>query len=176
MQKISWWLFYLHVDALPIQDKHTGEVMLLMNVLLLDVLCLDRKTKRLGVASDSARNITGRKDGVVTRLGNAFSEGCIIILIWLGAHQLDLVMLFVIYTVVKENFFSEMTEFISHLRWRQLVQVSMKSTFLCIFNHWLSTDKVTRWFKESVLSSSIILRTRSRHPRLWAPCGYTLWL
>jgi hypothetical protein len=147
VQKTFWRVFNLHIAALPIHDRHTGEVMFSMISLLLDVLCPEWKTKLLGVASDGARNMTGRNAGVVTRLGNALPEGCVLIRIWCGAHQLDLVMQFVMDTVVKENFFSDMTAFISHLGRQQLLQASMESTCPRVVNRWLSTDKVTKWLK-----------------------------
>ena len=114
LKKTFWRVTNLHIAALPIQ-RHTGEVMFSMISLLLDVLCPEWRTKLLIVTSDGARNMTGRNVGVVTRLNSALPEGCVLIRIWCGCHQLDLLIQFVVDTVVKDNFCSVMTSFVSHL-------------------------------------------------------------
>lgn len=148
VSKRQWNVFNFHLAALPMHERHTGEVMFLMIVKLFDVVCPEWKTKLLGVSSDGARNMTGRFAGVVTRLGKALAQNCELIRIWCGAHQLDLVIQHVMDTVVKENFFSVMTAFISHLGRQQILAASMEATCPRVVNRWLSTDKVTRWFKQ----------------------------
>ena len=92
--------------------------------------------------------MTGWLAGVVTRLGNALCQNCQLIRVWCGAHQLNLVIQHVMDSVVKENFFSAMTTFISHLGQQQILSTSMDSTCPRVVNRWLSSDKVTRWFKQ----------------------------
>lgn len=59
-------IFNLHGCAIPMRDRHTGEVMFDMLVKFLRVLCPKWKVSMLGIASDGARNMTGRATGVVT--------------------------------------------------------------------------------------------------------------
>ena len=80
----------------------------------LSVLCPDLKTSMLGVASDGARNMTGRAAGVVTRLQRSMHEQCPMLRIWCGAHQLDLVMEHIMTKVVNDRFFAVMLKFITH--------------------------------------------------------------
>ncbi len=105
----------LHAVALPMFDWHTSEVMFQMVVSFLDVLRPGWKVHQLGVSSDGARNMTGRVFGVVTRLSKAMHNECPLTRVWCGAHQLDLVMEHIMDTIVKERFFTVMTEFITHL-------------------------------------------------------------
>ena len=92
--------------------------------------------------------MTGQLASVVTRLGNALYQNCQLIRVWCGAYQLNLVIQHVMDSVVKENFFSVMTAFISHLGWQQILSASMDSTCPWVVNRWLSSNKVTRWFKQ----------------------------
>lgn len=104
----------LHGCSLPMVDRHTGEVMFDIVTKFLSVLCPELKIRLVGVASDGARNMTGRVAGVlVTRVASAMHESCPLTRIWCGAHQLDLVMEYIMNNVIKERFFGIMTAFIS---------------------------------------------------------------
>jgi hypothetical protein len=105
----------LHAIALPMFNRHTGEVMFQMVVSFLDVLHPGWKVHLLGVSSDGARNMIGRVSRVVTHLSNAMHNECPLTQVWCGAHQLDLVMEHIMDTIVKEHFFTIMTGFITHL-------------------------------------------------------------
>jgi hypothetical protein len=50
--------------------------------------------------------------------------------------------------IMKENFYTVMTQFISHLGRQQILAASMEATCPRVVNRWLSCDKVTRWFKQ----------------------------
>ena len=99
-------VFHFHGCALPMHDRHTGEVMFDMLCMFLNVLCPNWQVSMLGVASDGARNMTGRAAGVVTRLQNYMQANCPLLRVWCGAHQLDLVMEHIMTGVVGNNFFS----------------------------------------------------------------------
>ena len=73
-----------HLVALPIFDRHTGEVMYGMIFKLLNVICPDWKVKLIGVSSDGAANMTGQHLGVVTRICNTMITDPI--RVWCGAH------------------------------------------------------------------------------------------
>lgn len=100
----------------------------------------------LGVSSDGARNMTGRAAGVVTRLQNYMHEDCPL-LRWCGAHQQDLVMEHIMTNVVGDTFFNTMLRFISHLSRQQKLIAEMGTKCPRVVNRWLSTYKVTNWFK-----------------------------
>ena len=118
----------VHGCALPMFDRHTGEVMFDIVAKFLNVLCPEWKIRLIGVASDGARNMTGRVAGVVTRLASAMHENCPLTRIWCGAHQLDLVMEYIMNNVVKERFFGTMTAFITHLTRQLNLIAEMKTT------------------------------------------------
>jgi hypothetical protein len=105
----------VHAVALPMFDRHTGEVMYKMVAAFLNVMCPVWTVRLLGISSDGARNMTGRVAGVVTRLSNAMHNECPLIRVWCGAHQLDLIMEYIMNSIVKERFFTTMTGFITHL-------------------------------------------------------------
>ena len=139
--------FNLHGCALPMHDRHTGQVMFDMLCRFLSVLCPKWQASMLGVASDGARNMTGRAAGVVTRLQNYMHDNCPLFRIWCGAHQLDLVMEHIMTEVVGNSFFNVMLKFISHLSRQQKLVADMDTTCPRVVNRWLSTYKVTNWFK-----------------------------
>jgi branched-subunit amino acid transport protein len=160
----------LHGCALPMFDRHTGEVMFTMVNSFLSILCPDWTIRLLGVTSDGARNMTGRVAGVVTRLDNAMHDACQLTRIWCGAHQLDLVMEHIMSNVVKERFFSILTGFITHLTRQLNLIAEMKTTCPRVVNRWLSTEKVILWFKlhrPQLLAHIEAKQPASAPPRLW---------
>jgi hypothetical protein len=66
----------VHAAALPMFDRHTGEVMYKMVAAFLNVMCPVWTVRLLGISSDGARNMTGRVAGVITRLSNAMHNEC----------------------------------------------------------------------------------------------------
>jgi branched-subunit amino acid transport protein len=151
-------------------DRHTGKVMFDMVAKFLNVLCPDWRIRLIGVASDGARNMTGRVAGVVTRLASAMHVNCPLTWIWCGAHQLDLVMEYIMSNVVKERFFGIMTAFITHLTRQLNLIAEMKTTCPRIVNRWLSTAKVTKLLK--IHRPQLLAHIASKHPasapsRLW---------
>ena len=162
--------FNLHGCALPMHDRHTGQVMYDMLCRFLSVLCPKWQVSMLGVASDGARNMTGRAAGVVTRLQNYMHNNCPLFRIWCGAHQLDLVMEHVMTEVVGNSFLNVMLKFISHLSRQQKLIADMGTTCPRVVNRWLSTYKVTNWFKTyriDLLRYINEAHPTSAPPRLW---------
>jgi hypothetical protein len=137
----------VHAAALPMFDRHTGEVMYKMVVSFLNVMCLVWTVRLLGISSDGARNMTGRVADVVTHLNNAMHNECPLIRVWCRAHQLDLIMEYIMNSIVKEHFFMTMTGFITHLTQQQNLIADMQTTCPKVVNRWLSTEKVIKWFK-----------------------------
>jgi hypothetical protein len=96
-------------------DRHTSEVMFDMVSKFLVVLYPNWTICLIGLASDGACNMIGRVVGVVTRLDADMHDDCPLTQIWCGAHQLNLVMEHIMNNVVKEHFFTIMTNFIIHI-------------------------------------------------------------
>ena len=60
---------------------------------------------------------------------------------------MDLVMEHIMTEVVGNSFFNVMLKFISHLSRQQKLVADMDTTCPRVVNRWLSTYKVTNWFK-----------------------------
>ncbi len=105
----------LHGCALPMFDRHIGDIMSTMVNKFLTVLYLDWTICLLGLTSDEACNMTRRVTGVVTHLDTTMHSNYSLIRIWCGSHQLDLIMEDIMSNVIKERFFSVMIGFITHL-------------------------------------------------------------
>ncbi|CAN5966279.1 unnamed protein product [Sphagnum jensenii] len=133
----------VHAAALPMFDWHTGEVMYKMVAVFLNVMCPVWTVRLLGISFDGARNMMGRVAGVVTHLTNAMHNECPLIRVWCGAHQLDLIMEYI-----------------------------MNSITTCprVVNRWLSTEKVIKWFKAhrpQLLAHIESKQPPSAPPRIW---------
>jgi len=92
----------MHGCALPMFDRHTGDIMSTMVSKFLTMFCPDWTICLLGLTSDGACNMTGRVANVVTRLNAAMHSDCFLIRIWCGVHQLDLVMEDTMNNVIKK--------------------------------------------------------------------------
>jgi len=124
----------LHGCALPMFDRHTGDIMSTMVSKFLIVFYSDWTIRLLGLTSNGAHNMTGRVAGVVTRLDAAMHNDSSLIRIWCGAHQLDLVMEDIMSNVIKERFFLVMTGFITHLTRQQNLITKMQTTCPRVIN------------------------------------------
>lgn len=73
----------LHILAVPIHDKHTGDTMFKMVAALSDELCPSWETKiNLSASTDGARNMTGRFAGAAIWLEQVALRG--FVRIWCG--------------------------------------------------------------------------------------------
>ncbi|CAK9862296.1 unnamed protein product [Sphagnum jensenii] len=151
-------------------DQHTGEVMYKMVVAFLNVMCPVWIVRLLGISSDGARNMTGRVAGVVTHLSNAMHNECPLTRVRCGAHQFDLIMEYIMNSIVKERFFTTMIGFITHFMRQQNLIANMQTTCLRVVNRWLSTEKVIKWFKAHRLQLLTHIESKqppSAPPRIW---------
>jgi hypothetical protein len=92
----------------------------------------------------------------------AMHDDCPLIQIWCGTHQLNLVMEHIMNDVVKEHFFTIMTGFITHIIREQKLITDMNTTCPRIVNQWLSTKKVTKWFK--IHLPELLTHIKSKQP------------
>jgi hypothetical protein len=106
-------LLNLHVLAVPLRERHTGEAMFNACCALLDPLCPSWKSKLLSISTDGDRSMVGAVRGVSTRLELVALPG--FIRVWCGVHQLDLVMQKVFKSLCDGTFYSKLTDLISYL-------------------------------------------------------------
>ena len=101
----------------------------------------------IGVATDGARNMTGRFSGVVSKIQQCV--GPHFVRVWCGAHQLDLVMAHTYDKVLHEEFFSTLMALVGYFR-RQLNLVEEMNSRCprVALTRWLSMSKVMRWFRK----------------------------
>ena len=66
----------IHLVALPMRERHTGQYMFNIVSNFFDVLCDNWKSKLIGITSDGTSSMTGHRSGVVTRLHRVSLPGC----------------------------------------------------------------------------------------------------
>ena len=116
----------IHVIALPMFDRHTGDYMYKLFSNLFDILDTLWKSKLVGITTDGAPNMTGSHQGVVTRIQNeALPEG--FYCIWCSLHQLDIVVQTCVTKYFNDDFYSGLTGLIAYLRCQQNLIQRMKT-------------------------------------------------
>lgn len=136
----------LHLMAIPMRERHTGEYQYDLVVAALDVLSPEWRHKLIGVTSDGASAMTGCVQGTCSRLERECNTP--IFRIWCGAHQLDLVVKKAFNRLCSDIFLNMITGVTGHLRRQQNLQREMKSvcpTFVC--TRWISMGKLLKWLK-----------------------------
>jgi hypothetical protein len=89
--------------SIPLRESHTGLQMAgVVDALMIDLCGCEWKGKLIGIATDGARNITGRHSCAVTRLAIGTLPG--FYRIWCAAHQLDLVVQEVMSCLFEDTF------------------------------------------------------------------------
>jgi hypothetical protein len=134
----------LHLVALPMRQRHTGEYMFNIVSSFLDALCENWKSKLIGITSDGTSSMTGHRAGVVTRLHQVSLPGCY--RVWCAAHQMDLVVQKVFLKLCDDSFVSTVMAMTGHLRRQQNLINEMKSK--CprfIDTRWLSMQRLLKW-------------------------------
>lgn len=138
----------LHLIALPMYERHTGESMFNLIVEFLDVFYMDWKLRVIGLTSDGDRSMTGKVKGVITRLQQILGPGTI--RVWCGLHQLDLVMRAVFETSLNEKFLDKLTTLIGYLRRQYNLIQEMNATCPKYSNvRWLSMGTVLNWLQKN---------------------------
>jgi hypothetical protein len=65
----------LHVLAIPLRDRHTGDIMFNAMADVLDTLCENWREKVIGVTTDGDRSMTGQVKGVASRIERETPDG-----------------------------------------------------------------------------------------------------
>ncbi|BBN00789.1 hypothetical protein Mp_2g02130 [Marchantia polymorpha subsp. ruderalis] len=129
-----------HLLALPMNERHPGKSMFDMVVKVLDVIHPGWRDYLIGVATDGARNMTGRHVVLLTFLDDATGPNFI---------RLDLIMADVYDNLLKEEFYYHLVSLIGYLRRQQNLIADMKT--MCpkvAITCWLFMIKVMSWFKK----------------------------
>ena len=116
----------LHLLAIPMRERHTGEYQYNLVVSLLVVLAPNWKYQLIGIGTDGASIMTGCIKGTCTCLSNECHSR--IFRIWCGAHQLDLVMKRSFNKLCNEKFLDTLISVTGHLCFQQNLIAEMKLT------------------------------------------------
>lgn len=144
-------LFNIHVVALPMYESHTGENMAAAIEKFFHALCPEWKDKLISVSTDGASSMTGRHQGVVTRLDQLCmnEEGRGIYRVWCGAHQLDLLIQRVYTKLLNESFVQRIHLVTGHLRRQQnLIREMGSACPKFVSTRWLSMERLLNWLKK----------------------------
>ena len=156
-------LFNIHVLAIPMFERHTGEVIFNSLVKLLNVLRPGWQQACISNSSDGAAVMTckshnrifklhgtcqqlppGNVRGVSTRIRDVAGSG--FFQIWCPAHQVDLVMQRVFNEMMDGDFVKMMTEFVAYLRRQPSLILTIGA--ICPFlqrTRWLSMDTTAKY-------------------------------
>jgi hypothetical protein len=125
--------------------------------------------KLIGIATDGARNMTGRHSSAVTRLASGGFPG--FYRIWCGAHQLDLVFQEVMSGLCEEAFYGTLTSCIIHLRRQQNLVSSVKTKCPKVAStRWFSVGRVCNWYgkhHDTIVDEFEAKAPASAHPMWW---------
>jgi hypothetical protein len=75
--------------SIPVHERHTGETIFNTFAKAMDALFPDRRETITGAPSDGEKKMTGRHQGVITRIHRVAKPG--FMCVWCGAHQTRLV-------------------------------------------------------------------------------------
>ena len=144
-------LFNVHVVALPTYESHSGDNMAIVIAKFFHALCPQRKSKLISVSTDGASNMTGRHQGVVTRLDELCinEHGTGIYRIWCDAHQLDLLIQRIYTKMLNDYFIQSKHQVTGYIRRQQNLVREMRTT--CpkfVSMRWLSMVRLLKWLKK----------------------------
>ena len=137
-------LYNIHLLAIPMYEKHTGENMFTLIMRIFEVICPRWRMQLIAVSSDGANSMTGQFQGVVTRLANE-SVNTKFYRVWCGLHQLDLVLKHAYNELWDKEVVNIMRKFIAHLRLQQGLIANMKATCPQLSTRWLVMGIVCKW-------------------------------
>lgn len=160
----------VHLLAIPMHASHTGELMFNLICQILKALLGPVWDKKLlSVATDGAKNMTGRVQGAVTRFGNVCLPG--FFRVWCANHQLDLIVQSVMTTVLQDSFKAPLLAIISFLRRQTTLRSQMGSTCPAVCQtRWMSLGTCTKWLtrhRERIESYMYEKSARCTPPQSW---------
>ncbi|KAH6583989.1 hypothetical protein BASA61_007792 [Batrachochytrium salamandrivorans] len=155
-------LYNFHLLALPLFDRHTGELMFEAFVKFMDAL-YPPMARNFGGHVHRWRSLNdGRIHGFVTQVGEVTSTK--LIRVWCGLHQLDLVMQQVFKSALDDDFYSTLTAVIGHLRRQQNLVATMRSMCPKVADtRWVSMDSVSTWLTTNIIALLEHFDTKKPH-------------
>jgi hypothetical protein len=132
----------LHLLALPMFERHSGEYIFDLFNRLLSVLDPAWRQTIVGVTTDGAANMTGSNCGAVSRIERETFQG--FYRAWCGLHQLDIVVQRAVSKLYDDKFYGRLTALIGYLRRKQIFTQEMASKCPKVATTlWLSLGKVS---------------------------------
>jgi hypothetical protein len=139
-------LYNLHFLALPLHDRKTADYLFRTLSKALDIVIPDWRTKLMGISSDGENTMTGRINGVVTKI-QAASDGKDIWRVWCALHQIDLVVQDAYKRLLNGDFIDNLVTVIGYLRRQQNLICEMGSTCpKLMLSRWAHMHRSTQWF------------------------------
>ncbi|CAM6041972.1 unnamed protein product, partial [Sphagnum compactum] len=128
-----------HLISIPVHERHTGEIIFNTFAKAMDALFPDWRETITGASSDGEKKMTGRHQGVITRIHHVAKPG--FMRVWCGAHQLDLCMQS-FYLAIPDTFYSTFTLLVAYLRRQQnFISDERSQCPLICDTHWLNMIK-----------------------------------
>ena len=141
-------LHNLHLVAMPMLEKHTGQYMFDLIKDMLDAIVPDEEWhhKLLGCSTDGASNNTGRVKGLTNHLNQECLDG--FVHVWGGIHQLDLVVKKGIKGLMDDGYVKELTTGSGYLR-RQFNLITLMKSKCPKFvdTRWIGLRRLLQWLK-----------------------------
>jgi hypothetical protein len=105
-----------HLLSIPVHEQHTGEIIFNTFAKAMDAFFPDWRETITGASSDGEKKMTGRHQGVITRIHRVAKPG--FMRVWCEAHQLDLCMQS-FYLAIPDTFYLTFTLLVAYLRRQQ---------------------------------------------------------
>lgn len=148
------------LPSILVHERHTGENVFNIFARALDALYATWRTKIIGAVMDGEKMMTGRREGVVSRIQNVAKLG--FTKVWSGGHQLDICMQ-AFYLNVRESFYWSPTTLVAFSRrQKNFMSQEWSQCFLICDTCWLNMIKVITWFDKYRLSIAAYLVEKFR--------------
>jgi hypothetical protein len=163
-----------HFLSIPVNEWHTGETIFNTFATAMDAHFPDWHETITGASSDGEKKMTGRHQGVITRIHRVAKPG--FMPVWYGAHQLDLCTQS-FYLAIPDTFYSTFTVLVAYLRRQQNFISDERSQCPLICNtRWLNMVKVTTWFDRHRLAVGSLSSRTSKKKKPNCMPDYSWWI
>ena len=167
-------LHNVHLVAMPLNVRHTGENMANAIESGLKTVCKGWKKKLISISSDGASNDTGPTSGAVSRLQERASKVCSapFFRTWCGLHQLDLLVKKLLTQLQEEEFIYTITHLSNYLRRQINFSLQHSKCPSYVETRWTSLSTVVEWLKNNRrIVQDFLVEKRVR----WRP-GSVFWV
>jgi hypothetical protein len=160
-------LYNLHVIAIPMRERHTGENIFNPLSTTLNNLAPDWRNRILYVTTEEASSMAGQQQGIASRLQNVSLPG--FYRVWCEIHQLDLVLQKLYNSVCDDSFVGTMTSMTGPLcrQFNLIAQTGSKCPRF-VETRWMLITKVLKWLMANRVPVEQHLLSRNVN---WIPSG-----